>query len=99
MSSQPGRGRIKNAKALVQCSFTFQGLVALLFVCCFEKIFLTATAPDIRVYFLAQPKAKTQKRTGIRKKRAGVLEKCVLLITVKLNHRRKSEEGTSHKEK
>lgn len=64
-----------------------------------KRFFLTATDPDIRVYFLAQPKAKTQKRIGIRKKRAGVLEKCVLLITVKLKHRRKSEEGTSHKEK
>ena len=64
-----------------------------------KRFFLTATAPDIRVYFLAQSKAKTQKGTGIRLKWAGVLEKYVLLITVKLNHRRKSEEGSSHKEK
>lgn len=90
VSSQPGRGRVKTAKALVSgChgSFTIQGLASPLPVDLLKRWFLRAfTLTSEPVLGLA----KTKGGAGIRKSKQVYGKNCALLLVVKLNHRKKS---------
>lgn len=103
MSSQPGKGGVKRAKALVQGrshSFTIQGLASPLSWLLFWKdCFWRAFVSDIRACCSPRSTAKTQGGAGIRKSKQVSWKMCSFADSKVKPQREVWRKESSHKEK